>query len=99
MRLGNAFERMVLAPYAQRGAVCLMAPAPDNRVFLCLVLLNSPISLGKITPTTLILPGMPDSTRPLDGMSPRITWTLYASNGSVASYEHFQKYDKREKSP
>lgn len=38
-------------------------------------------------------------TRPLDGMSPRITWTLYASNGSVASYEHFQKYDQRKKSP
>lgn len=93
MRLGNAFERMVLAPYAQRGAVCLMAPAPDNRVFLCLVLLNSPISLGKITPTALIPLGRPDSTRLLDGMSPRITWTLYASNGSVASYEHFQKYD------
>lgn len=99
MRLGNAFERMVLAPYAQRGAVCLMAPAPDNRVFLCLVLLNSPISLGKITPTALIPLGRPDSTRLLDGMSPRITWTLYASNGSVASYEHFQKYDKRKKSP
>lgn len=61
--------------------------------------INSPISLGKITPTTLILPGRPDSTRPLDGMSPRITWTLYVSNGSVASYEHFQKYDKRKKSP
>ena len=62
--------------------------------------INSPISLGKITPTTLIPLGRPDSTRPLDGMSPRITtWTLYASNGSVASYEHFQKYDKRKKSP
>lgn len=45
---------------------------------------------GKITPTTLILLGRPESTRLLDGMSPRITWTLYASNGSVTSYEHFK---------
>ena len=44
---------------------------------------------GKITPTTLILLGRPESTRLLDGMSPRITWTLYASNGSVTSYEYF----------
>lgn len=43
---------------------------------------------GKITPTTLILLGKPESTQLLNGMSPRITWTLYASNGSVTSYEH-----------
>lgn len=45
---------------------------------------------GKITPTTLILLGKPESIRLLNGMSPRITWTLYASNGSVTSYEHFK---------
>lgn len=45
---------------------------------------------GKITPTTLILLGKPESTQLLNGMSPRITWTLYASNGSVTSYEHFK---------
>ncbi len=45
---------------------------------------------GKITPTMLILLGRPESTRLLDGMSPRITWTLYASNGLVTSYEHFK---------
>lgn len=45
---------------------------------------------GKITPTTLILLGKPESTQLFNGMSPRITWTLYASNGSVTSYEHFK---------
>lgn len=45
---------------------------------------------GKITPTTLILLGKPESTQLLNGMNPRITWTLYASNGSVTSYEHFK---------
>lgn len=45
---------------------------------------------GKITPTTLILLGKPESAQLLNGMSPRITWTLYASNGSVTSYEHFK---------
>ena len=45
---------------------------------------------GKIPPTTLILLGKPESTQLLNGMSPRITWTLYASNGSVTSYEHFK---------
>lgn len=40
MRLGNAFERMVLAPYAQRGRCALWHPPPDNRVFLFMVLLR-----------------------------------------------------------
>lgn len=37
MRLGNAFERMALAPHVQGGAVCFTASAPDNRVFLFMV--------------------------------------------------------------
>ena len=40
MRLGNAFERMALAPHVQGGAVCFTASAPDNRVFLFMVLLR-----------------------------------------------------------
>lgn len=101
VRMNHAFGQRFRAhgPGAIRtkGAVCLMAPAPDNRVFLCLVLLNSPISLGKITPTTLIPLGRPDSTRPLDGMSPLITWTLYASNGSATSLTNTFKSMTRER--
>ena len=40
MRLGNAFERMALAPHVQGRAVCFTASAPDNRVFLFMVLLR-----------------------------------------------------------
>ena len=45
---------------------------------------------GKITPTALILVGRPESVHLLGDVSPRITWTLYASNGSVTTYEHFK---------
>ena len=45
---------------------------------------------GKITATALILLGKPESVHYLDGALPRITWTLYASDGSVVSYEHFE---------
>lgn len=45
---------------------------------------------GKITPTTLILAGRPESIHLLGDISPRITWTLYASDGSVTTYEHFK---------
>ena len=45
---------------------------------------------GKITVTALILLGTAESMHLLQGASPRITWTLYASDGSVVSYEHFQ---------
>lgn len=44
---------------------------------------------GKVTPTALILLGKPESVRLLGGATPRITWTLYSSDGSVVSYEHF----------
>lgn len=44
---------------------------------------------GLITPTSLILLGKPESLRLLEGVAPRITWTLYASDGTVVSYEHF----------
>lgn len=45
---------------------------------------------GKITPTALILLGKPGSARYMEGISPRITWTLYGADGSVISYEHFE---------
>lgn len=45
---------------------------------------------GAITPTTLLLIGKPESMHLLEGISPRITWTLYASDGSVTAYEHFK---------
>jgi len=45
---------------------------------------------GKVTPTSLILLGKPGSVRLLEGVSPRITWTLYGADGTVISYEHFE---------
>lgn len=45
---------------------------------------------GKITPTAPILAGKPESAHLLGDVSPRITWTLYASDGSVTAYEHFR---------
>lgn len=45
---------------------------------------------GIITPTALILIGRPESIHLLGDISPRITWTLYASDGSVTTYEHFK---------
>ena len=44
---------------------------------------------GRVTPTSLILLGKPGSVRLLEGVSPRITWTLYGADGTVISYEHF----------
>jgi len=44
---------------------------------------------GKVTAASIILLGKPESARLLQGATPRITWTLYASDGSVMSYEHF----------
>lgn len=45
---------------------------------------------GHITPTAIILLGKPESVHLLSGVMPRITWTLYASDDSVAAYEHFE---------
>ncbi len=45
---------------------------------------------GRITPTALILVGRSESIHLLGTTSPRITWTLYASDGSVRAYEHFK---------
>lgn len=45
---------------------------------------------GSITATALILLGASESMHLLQGVTPRITWTLYSSDGSVVSYEHFQ---------
>ena len=44
---------------------------------------------GHVTNAALILLGRPESTIFLDGAAPRITWTLYSSNGHVETYEHF----------
>lgn len=44
---------------------------------------------GEITNTALILLGKKESSSFFDGLIPRITWTLYASDGSVKAYEHF----------
>ncbi len=45
---------------------------------------------GNFIPTALILIGRPESIHLLGDISPRITWTLYASDGSVTTYEHFK---------
>ena len=44
---------------------------------------------GHVTNAALVLLGRPESTIFLDGASPRITWTLYASDEHVETYEHF----------
>lgn len=44
---------------------------------------------GRVTNAALVLLGRPESTVFLGGAAPRITWTLYASDGRVETYEHF----------
>lgn len=44
---------------------------------------------GRVTNGALVLLGRPESTVFLGGAAPRITWTLYASDGRVETYEHF----------
>ena len=44
---------------------------------------------GKITNAALVLLGKPESVVFLGGNEPRITWTLYASDGETLAYEHF----------
>ena len=43
---------------------------------------------GEITNTALLLLGKEESFRFFDGFFPRITWSLYGSNGLVKAYEH-----------
>lgn len=42
-----------------------------------------------VTNAALVLLGRPESAFYLGGAAPRITWTLYASDGHIESYEHF----------
>ncbi|WP_207302752.1 ATP-binding protein [Olsenella sp. Marseille-P4559] len=44
---------------------------------------------GHVTNAALVLLGRPESTIFLNGAAPRITWTLYASDGRMETYEHF----------
>ena len=45
---------------------------------------------GHITNAALVLLGKPEASVFLGGIEPRITWTLYASDGSTIAYEHFE---------
>ncbi len=45
---------------------------------------------GHVTNAALVLLGQPESSVFLGGIEPRITWTLYASDGSTIAYEHFE---------
>lgn len=45
---------------------------------------------GHVTNAALVLLGRPESSVFLGGVEPRITWTLYASDGSTIAYEHFE---------
>lgn len=44
---------------------------------------------GKITNTALLLLGKSESSHMFNGFKPRITWTLYNSDNSVKTYQHF----------
>lgn len=44
---------------------------------------------GHVTNAALVLLGRPESAAFLGGAAPRITWTLYSSEGRVEAYEHF----------
>lgn len=45
---------------------------------------------GHVTNAALVLLGKPEASVFLGGIEPRITWTLYASDGSTVAYEHFE---------
>lgn len=45
---------------------------------------------GHVTNAALVLLGKPEASVFLGGIEPRITWTLYASDGSTIAYEHFE---------
>ena len=44
---------------------------------------------GRITNAALLLLGREEASALMDGPVPRITWTLYESDGRVRAYEHF----------
>lgn len=44
---------------------------------------------GHVTNAALVLLGRPESAAFFGGAAPRITWTLYSSEGRVEAYEHF----------
>lgn len=45
---------------------------------------------GHVTNAALVLLGRPEAVVFLDGIEPRITWTLYKSDGTTMAYEHFE---------
>lgn len=45
---------------------------------------------GHVTNAALVLLGRPESSVFMGGIEPRITWTLYASDGATIAYEHFE---------
>lgn len=45
---------------------------------------------GHVTNAALVLLGKSEASVFLGGIEPRITWTLYASDGSTIAYEHFE---------
>lgn len=45
---------------------------------------------GRITNACLVLLGKPESVVFLGGIEPRMTWTLYASDGETIAYSHFE---------
>ena len=45
---------------------------------------------GHVSNAALVLLGKPESSVFPGGIEPRITWTLYASDGSTMAYEHFE---------
>ena len=45
---------------------------------------------GHVSNAALVLLGKPESSVFLGGIESRITWTLYASDGSTMAYEHFE---------
>lgn len=45
---------------------------------------------GHVSNAALVLLGKPESSVFLGGIELRITWTLYASDGSTMAYEHFE---------
>ena len=45
---------------------------------------------GHVTNAALVLLGKSEASVFLGGIEPRITWTLYSSDGSTIAYEHFE---------
>ena len=45
---------------------------------------------NNLTYAAIVLLGKPESVVFLDGTEPRISWTLYSSDGATSAYEHFE---------